>query len=293
MRTARITALAAGVVMMAGLTACGGKDGGDKAGGDNAAGGGSPVQAAVAALRTASEKTGSENSAKVEGTNKLGQATQTIKGEMDWSNGIRMNAEITQQGSALGGGKPMKAVYTPQAMFMNLNLGGKPWMKYDYDALAKQSAAGALIKDQMQNNNPTRAMELVIASGKAKKVGTEDVRGVQATRYTATIDVAELSRMQASKNFSEKDMKSLEDMLKQTGTKNETIDLWIGQDNLLVKKREQAKNNQGGLDSTVFYSDYGTKVTAQEPPASQVLDASKLGAGAGAGGGAGGGGLAG
>ncbi|MFH8345929.1 hypothetical protein [Streptomyces sp. NPDC018045] len=287
MRTARITAVAAGVVMMAGLTACGGKDGGNKADGGDGGSKGSPLQAAAAALRTASEKTGSENSAKVEGTNQLGGATQSLKGEMDWSNGLRMSVEMSAKGGAaagLGGGKPMKAVYTPEAMYLNLGLGGKPWMKYDYDALAKQSAAGALIKDQMQNNNPTRSMELVIASGKAKKVGTEDVRGVQATRYTATIDVAELSRMQASKNFSEKDMKALEDLLKQSGTKNETIDLWIGPDNLLVKKREQARNNQGGMDSTVYYSDYGTKVTATEPPASQTADAAKIGAGAAGGG---------
>ncbi|KAA6221137.1 hypothetical protein CP973_03370 [Streptomyces albofaciens JCM 4342] len=267
MRTARITAAAAaGVVMLAGLTACGGKDGGNKAGG------GSPVQAAAAALRTASEKTGSEKSAKVESTTKTGQTTQSMKGAMDWSQGMRMNVETTGQGG-LGGGKPMKALYTPEAMYLNLGLGGKPWMKYDYNAMAKKSPVFALLKDQMQNNNPSRSVGLVLATGKAEKVGTEDVRGVKATHYTATFDVAELTRMQASKDFSEKDMKSMEESLRKSGTKNETIDLWIGPDDLLVKKTEKMQNNQGGFESTVFYSDYGTKVSVEEPPASQVTDA--------------------
>ncbi|MFH8403293.1 hypothetical protein ACH4FX_00785 [Streptomyces sp. NPDC018019] len=282
MRTARITAVAAGVVMLAGLTACGGKDGGTKAGGD-AAGGGSPVQAAVAALRTASEKTGAEKSAKVETTARTGKMTQSMKGEMDWSQGMRMKVETTGQGG-LGGGKPMKSIYTPEAAYLQLGIGGKPWMKYDYNAMAKQNPTFALLKDQMQNNNPSRAVGLVMATGKAKKVGTEDVRGVKATHYSATFDVAELTRMQASKDFSEKDMKALEEALKKSGTKNETIDLWIGPDDLIVKKVEKAENTMGGTENTVYYSDYGAKVDVQEPPASQVTDASKPGAGASGGG---------
>ncbi|MFH9423130.1 hypothetical protein [Streptomyces sp. NPDC017529] len=284
MRTARITAVVAGVVMMAGLTACGDQDGGGTAGGDKAAGGGSPVQAAVAALRTASEKTGAKSSAKIDGTNRLGKMTMSVKGAMDWSKGVRAQAEMSPQGDAagLGGGKPIKTVTTPEAVYVNLGLRDKPWMKYDYNAMAKQSALGALMKDQAQNNNPTRAMALVIASGKAEKAGTEDVRGVRATHYTATFEVSELARMQASEDFSQKDMKALEETLKQNGTTSQTIDLWVGPDNLLVKKTEKAQSNLGGSENTVFYSDYGTKVTVQEPPASQTTDGGKAGAGAGA-----------
>ncbi|WP_307805906.1 hypothetical protein [Streptomyces chrestomyceticus] len=277
MRTARITAAVAGVVMLAGLTACGDKDGGNKAGGD-AGGNGSPVQAAVAALRTASEKTGAEKSAKAETTTRSGQATQTMKSEMDWSEGMRMNVEMAGKGG-LGGGKPMKAVYTPEAAFLNLG-GGKSWLKYDYNVMAEKSTIYALLKDQMQNSNPSRSVGLVIASGKAKKTGTEDVRGVQATHYTATFDAAELTRMQTSENFSDKDMKALEESYKQSGIKNQTLDLWIGPGDLLVKKAEKTQSNVGLVESTTYYSDYGTKVTVQEPPASQVTDGSKIGAGA-------------
>ncbi|MFH8567002.1 hypothetical protein [Streptomyces sp. NPDC017993] len=281
MRSTRMTAAVAGVVMMAGLTACsGGNSGGG--GGSDAAGEKSPLQAALATLRTASQQTGGEKSAKVEGTVKNGPSNQTMKGALDWSQGMRMNVDITQSGAQSPvAGKPIKALYTPQAMFMNMGaagmpVGGKSWVKYDYDALAKKMGpAGALLKDQMQNNNPTRAMELLIASGKVKEVGKEDVRGVQATHFTGTLSVAELTRMQ-SKNISEADINALQQQLEQSGTKNETIDLWINADNLLVKKRELTDSKTAVFDSTVFYSDYGTEVTVEEPPAGDTVDFDKI-----------------
>lgn len=281
MRSARITAALAGVVMMAGLTACngnGGSSGGNNAGGEEQ----SPVQAALASLKTATEQTDGKKSAKVEGTIKNGPSNQKMKGALDWSQGMRMNVDITQSGgqSPLAG-KPINAVYTPDAMFMNMGgagipMGGKSWVKYDYDALAKKMGpAGALLKDQMQNNNPTRAMELLIASGKVKDAGTEDVRGVKATHYTGTLTVEELTRMQ-SKNISEADLKALQQQMQASGTKTETIDLWISGENLLVKKRERTDSKQSAFDSTVYYSDYGTSVTAEEPPAGDTVDFESL-----------------
>lgn len=268
--------------MVGGLTACnGGKS--DNAGGSGGAGSNqSPLQAALASLKTASQQTDGKKSAKVDGTVKNGPATTTMKGAMDWSQGMRMDVDITSSGSASPmAGKPVKAVYTPQAMYMNMGaaglpVGGKNWVKYDYDTLAKKMGpAGALLKDQMNNNNPNRAMELLIASGKVKAAGKEDVRGVQATHYTGTLSVSELTRMQ-SKSISEQDLKALEQQLKAAGTKNETIDLWISSDNLLVKKREQMAGGANTFDSTVYYSDYGTKVTVTEPPAGETVDFDKV-----------------
>ncbi|MFG2285688.1 hypothetical protein ACGFOU_06445 [Streptomyces sp. NPDC048595] len=281
MRSTRMAAVVAGVVMVAGLTACNGAKS-DNAGGSGGGSGKSPLEAALASLKTASEQTDGKKSAKVDGEVKNGPSTQTMKGAMDWSDGMRMDVDITQSGGQSPvAGKPMKALYTPTAMFMNMGaagmpVGGKNWVKYDYDALAKKMGpAGALLKDQMNNNNPNRAMQLLIASGKVKEAGKEDVRGVQATHYTGTLSVSELTRMQ-SKSISEQDLKALEAQLKAAGTENETIDLWISSDNLLVKKREQMTGGATTFDSTVYYSDYGTKVTVTEPPAGDTVDFDKV-----------------
>ncbi|MFB6441407.1 hypothetical protein ACFCVY_32310 [Streptomyces sp. NPDC056411] len=270
----RMAAAAAGVVMLVGgLTACNSGKSDDNAGGSGggAGAGKSPLQAALASLKTASQQTDGKKSAKIDGTQKTGPTTRTMKGAMDWSNGIQMQLDITMSGGPAAG-KPMKALYTPDAMYMNMGMpmGGKSWIKYDYDMLAKQvGPSGALIKDMMQNNDPSKSVELLIASGKVKEAGKEDVRGVQATHYTGTVDVAELTKMQA-KNLTDADMKGLERQLKATGASTETIDLWIGPDNLLVKKREQMNGKQP-YDSTIFYSDYGTKVSVTPPPASDTV----------------------
>ncbi|MFE0375434.1 hypothetical protein ACFW1M_07550 [Streptomyces inhibens] len=285
MRSTRIAAVVAGVVMMAGLTACNGAKS-DNGAGSSSGGSGekqSPLQAALASLKTAAEQTDGKKSAKVDGTVKNGPATQTLKGAMDWSQGMQMNVDITQSGGTSPvAGKPMKALYTPTAMFLNMGaaglpMGGKNWVKYDYDALAKKMGpAGALLKDQMQNNNPNRAMQLLIASGKVKEAGKEDVRGVQATHYTGTLSVAELTRMQ-SKSLSEAELTALQKQMEAAGTKTETIDLWIGSDNLLVKKRERTDSARAPYDSTVYYSDYGTKVSVEVPPAGETVDFDKMG----------------
>jgi hypothetical protein len=267
--------VAAGVVVLTGgLTACG-SDKGD---------GGRVALAPIDALMLASKQTNEQHSAKVDGTTKIGAASSEMTGEMDWRDGMRANMTITQRGGAVENsplaGKPMQARYTPDAMFVNLGdefaaapgSGGAHWMQYDYATLAEKAGpSGAFLKDQMQNTDPARSVQLLIASGKVNKVGEESVRGTGATRYTGTVDVSELARMQ-SKDLSEKDLKGLQDQLEAAGMETETIDLWVDGDNLLVKKRERASSDQGAYDSTVFYSGYGVDVTVEEPPASDTMN---------------------
>ncbi|ADI09282.1 putative lipoprotein [Streptomyces bingchenggensis BCW-1] len=272
-----------GVVLVVGLTACGS----DKADSSNKSNEGSDkaaesVGGPLAALKLASQQTDQQHSAKVEGTTKMGTQNSAMSGAMDWADGMRANMTITQTGGSVQNsplaGKPMEARYTPDAMFMNLGpefaaqAGGKHWMKYDYDTLAKQAgASGEFLKDQMQNTDPARSVQLLIATGQVKSVGSESVKGVKATHYTGTVKVSELAKMQ-SKDLTQSDLEALQKQLETSGMETETIDLWIDGDNLLVKKREQAESNNGTYDSTVFYSDYGTKVTVEEPPASDTMN---------------------
>ncbi|WP_369201373.1 hypothetical protein [Streptomyces sp. PU-14G] len=280
MRSTRIAAVAAGVALMTGLTACGSEKAGG-GGGDDAKGGGSAVQGALAALKKASTATEKQNSAKASGVQKQSAVpgkTLEVKteGAFDWSSGgIQGEAQVTVAG------QQSEVRYLSDGMYMKSakQTGGKPWSKIDYDELAKQGPSGALMKDQAQNNNPARSVQLLLASGKVKAMGEETVRGKKTTHYTGTLTLSELVRMQ-SKDLSESDKKALEKQFKQAGLEKEKIDLWIDEDDLLVKKREVAKTAKGtGSDGTVYYSDYGTEVDVQAPPASQV---SSQGPGAGA-----------
>ncbi|MCG0287161.1 hypothetical protein [Streptomyces sp. PSAA01] len=269
---------------MVGLTACGSeKSDGDKAGEKTGDKSGQSAMSPLAALKLASQRTDQKNSAKVEGTTKMGEQNSQMSGSMDWANGIRANMSITQSGGAIASspieGKSMDARYTPDAMFLNMGDefaaqagGGKHWVKYDYDVLAQKAGpSGAFLKDQMQNNNPSRSVELLLATGKVKSVGSESVKGVKATHYTGTVKVSEIAKMQ-SKELSQSDLDALQKQLETSGMDTETIDLWVDDQNLLVKKREQAQSNNGSYDSTVYYSDYGTAVTVEEPTSSDTVD---------------------
>ncbi|MFI0821790.1 hypothetical protein ACH4TX_33215 [Streptomyces sp. NPDC021098] len=268
---------------MAGLTACGSDKSDDGKASGKGDSGGQSVGSPLAALKLASKQTDQQHSAKIDGTIKSPLANSAMTGSMDWADGMRADMQMKSKGgaSAAGGGKPVNVRYTPDAMFMNaaamgIPAQGKEWIKYDYDVLAQQGGpSGAYLKDQMQNNNPSRSVQLLLATGQVKKVGTEDVRGVGTTHYTGVVKVSEIARAQ-SKGLSQSELDALEKQLKQSGADSETVDLWIDDKNLLVKKREQAESKTGTTDSTVYYSDYGTKVTVEEPPASDTMDFQKL-----------------
>ncbi|MET7801308.1 hypothetical protein [Streptomyces decoyicus] len=280
MRSTRIAAAVAGaVILVGGLSAC--NDGGKSSGGGSSSGGsggnsdaagGSPADA----LKAAQSATEGKKSAKIDGstttTTPNGQVKQTSKGGLDWAQGMRMNVENTMSGGGRPG-KPIKAIYTQDAVYMNMGAampgaGGKPWMKYTYAALSKQlGGSGTLFQDVLQNANPSQPIELLLASGTAKAVGKEDVNGVQATHYSGTVTMDQLSG-KLSKDL--RDM--LRKQLEKGGAKSEQLDVWIDANNLLVKKVEKIGGKQAS-DSTAFFTDYGTKVDVAPPPASQTATA--------------------
>ncbi|MFJ6791120.1 hypothetical protein [Streptomyces angustmyceticus] len=281
MRSTRIAAAVAGaVILVGGLTACNDDAGKASGGGSSSTGKGGgadgkqdPAQNPVDALKAAQEATAGKKTAKIDGsttTTVAGkQIKQATKGGLDWSQGMQMNVENTMTGGG-SPGKPIKAVYTKDAVYMNMGGampggGGKPWMKYTYTTLSKQlGGSGTLFQEALQNANPGQPIDLLVASGTAKVVGKEDVNGVQATHYTGTITLDQLSGKLG---------KDLRDMIRKQfakgGATSEQLDVWIDSDNLLVKKTEKLGGKQPS-DSTAFYTAYGTKVDVAPPPASQT-----------------------
>ena len=82
--------------------------------------------------------------------------------------------------------------------------------------------SGTLFQEALQNANPGQPIDLLVASGTAKVVGKEDVNGVQATHYTGTITLDQLSGKLG---------KDLRDMIRKQfakgGAKSEQLDVWI------------------------------------------------------------------
>ncbi|WP_461063376.1 hypothetical protein [Streptomyces pseudoechinosporeus] len=84
------------------------------------------------------------------------------------------------------------------------------------------------------------------------------------------VDVADLAVRNSS--LTEDQPADLKRQLQQAGITTERVDIWVNDDDLLVKKVEKGELASGPLSSTAYYSDYGVEVSAEEPPAADTAD---------------------
>ncbi|WP_408994199.1 hypothetical protein [Streptomyces sp. 1268] len=280
------TALAAAAALTS-MAACSGSDsaGGSGKGKADAVAKASPV----AALKQVQQKTGGAQSAKVEGTTEMG-STMSMKqsGVIGWSDGLSGAITVTYTGGTMGealkkagGDGSVQARYFKDEYYANAgagmaaNTGGKNWIRYSYKDLAELGgASGDVMQDQIQNSTPEEGVKALLASGDVKKVGQEDVRGVSATHYSGTVDVAELTAKNSSLDAEQ--LAAFKEQLALAGVTTQTVDIWVDENDLLVKKTERAEMKTGTLNSTLFYSDYGTEVPSEKPEASDTVDFKEL-----------------
>lgn len=277
---------------LTGVAACGssgssgssGKDAKD----DKAVGKSTTRVSPIAALRTAEQSTDKADSAKVESSTVMGSVmSMDAKGNLGWGDGITGTLTMTYTGGTMAdtmraaGSTSMEARYLPDAYYAKMGekfaaqAGGKHWIKYAYDDLAKLGgSSGAYLKDQMQNTTPNQSVKLLLASGDVKKVGTESVRGEQTTHYSGTVDVADLASKNS--NLTASQLAGLKKQLTQAGVSTEQVDIWVNAQDLLVKKVEKGEMTSGEYTQTAYYSDYGVKVAATVPPASDTEDFTAL-----------------
>ncbi|MEU6062961.1 MULTISPECIES: LolA-like protein [Streptomyces] len=285
----RVTLSIAAVTALTGVAACGSSDSSKGSGRDDKAGGKSTTHVSpIAALRSAEKSTDKAESAKVRSSTTIGSVmSMTADGALGWGDGLQGTLTITYTGGSTAqtmrqlGSTSMEARYLPDAYYAHMSdkfaqqAGGKHWIRYAYDDLAKLGGgSGAYLKDQMQNTTPNQSVKLLLASGDVKKVGEEKVSGVNATHYSGTVSVADLAGK--SSNLSASQLSDLKKQLTQAGVSTETVDIWVNDQNLLVKKVEQADMAAGRMNQTAYYSDYGVKVSAVKPPASDTKDFTDL-----------------
>jgi len=274
------------VTTLSGAAACSSSGGSGKD--DKASGKGATHVSPIAALRTAEKSTDGADSAKVESTTTMG-ALMSMKadGALGWADGLTGNLTITYTGGTMAdtmrqlGTTSMQARYLPDAYYAKMGekfaeqAGGRHWIRYGYADLADLGGgSGAYLKDQMQNTTPNQSVKLLLASGDVKKAGTEKVRGVNTTHYAGTVDVADLAGKNSSLTASQ--LAGLKKQLTQAGVTTETVDIWVNDQDLLVKKTEKGRMSAGEYIQTAYYSDYGVKVSVTKPPASDTEDFKNL-----------------
>ncbi|WP_329365402.1 hypothetical protein [Streptomyces sp. NBC_01483] len=279
-RMRRVTLSIALVSALAGVAACSSGSGKD----DKAADKGTTRVSPIAALQSAEKSTDGADTAKIESTTSLGTLmSMKSDGVMGWSDGLTGDMTITYTGGTLAetmrktGSTSMQARYLSDAYYAKMGevfakqVGGKHWVRYAYDDLAKLAGgSGAFLKDQMQNSSPNQSVKLLLASGDVKKVGDETVRGEKTTHYAGTVNVSDLAAK--SSRLTASQLADLKEQFTQAGITTEDVDIWVNGKDLLVKAVSKGELSSGTMSSTTYYSDYGVKVSAVAPPASDTAD---------------------
>ncbi|MFH9729420.1 hypothetical protein [Streptomyces sp. NPDC017260] len=266
MAARRILVRIAGTAALACVTACTSADG--STGGSTEDGGPS-----TQALRSVERATGRAGSARVESTTVMGrELSLDAVGTLGWRDGLTGTLTITYTGGTTAetmrrlGTTAMEARYLPDAYYARMGdefadrVGGRHWIKYVYADLQKLGdgdgdgeGTGAGFAEQMRNTTPHQAVKQLLDSDDLREVGEETTRGRRTTHWSGTVG----------------------------GATGQTVDIWVDDRDLLVKKVERGRTGTGELTQTAYYSDYGVAVLAERPPAADTADFTELLRGAG------------
>ncbi len=184
-------------------------------------------------------------------------ASQTMSGQARFGDaGVEMKASST-------GAQPMELILLDKVMYLKSpDLGaGDKWLKID---LSDPNSLFGMIG---KATDPEVMFQALESPKKLELLGSEDVDGVTTNHYRITLDPTQyLKAMEFPA--------AMADML----PKELVTEMWVDADNLPRKFTQSlevpATGGGAGSSSTTegTYSDFGTDVEIQAPPANQVTD---------------------
>jgi hypothetical protein len=186
---------------------------------------------------------------------------------------IDATVELIQDGTIL---------YLRSALFSQ-GFGGVPeghWLGIDMDAMSEMQGFDIGQLQQLGGNDPRQGLAFLTGvSDEVKKVGEEEIRGTDTTRYRAVVDfekaVAESGAVTDEEQFRR--------LVEQFDIDELTVDVWIDGDNrvrrMLMPMPLPDEAGGGEMTMTIDYFDFGTDVDVRPPPADQVADFQELMAG--------------
>ncbi|OLZ62148.1 hypothetical protein AV521_42810 [Streptomyces sp. IMTB 2501] len=227
----------------------------------------------VAYLLKVEDATAKVHSARIDQTVTTGTLRQMhLVGDHDWAHGLQGNVTVSVKADTPTPVPAMQMKLRSDALYVKVpaqkvaRMGGKHWVKEPLALLAAQGAAGKASTDQLKQANPALAVRMLISSGDLRKVGPETVRGVSATHYTGTLDVAQL--IASKQGLTPDDVKFLKERLVASGAADDHVDIWVNSENLPVKTQERMQTDAAEVTSTAYFSDYGVSVDLSVPDAS-------------------------
>ncbi|MFE9791987.1 hypothetical protein ACFYRL_09600 [Streptomyces goshikiensis] len=262
-RTRAGAAMAGAVLLVGGLTACGGDkagaDGG-KAGADRKAGAtaSAPAQTPAEAVKASYLKTVKAGFAKAE-LSTVGADGKTLKqsGTKGWypsTHDITLTRDTGDTRSIMLG----DTVYS----HMDKPVDGKVWMRME---LAKDGKPGVRL-----NEDPAEYLAMLLGQQKLAFVGSERTGGAETRHFKAALTNEDLLKADESgKVMEEKDRAYLHEALKKISAVE--VDLWIGADGHPARVDSVTTGEEGTSKTTATFSDYGSVPAITAPPEGEVI----------------------
>ncbi len=235
---------------------------------------------AITALRSAPAAAAEAGTASFETTMEVSLEGETFEvvgtGAYDADN-QRMTMEM-DLGSALGGlgaagegapDEPMQMVVDGSTVYLRAPLfellgGEDTWLSLSAEDLGGTASDLGLGSGSY---DPSKILDsLRGVTGEPEAVGTESVRGVETTRYTADLDLAE-----AVDAAPEDQREMIEAQLDQLGETSISVDVWVDDDGLVRRMQLDMGGMLGGTATlTIELFDYGQPVDIEVPSPDDV-----------------------
>jgi hypothetical protein len=259
------------------LAACGGDSD------QQASTGTAPSLDAQQAVLEAGAKTQAAKSARVSFSGEMsgGAASGTFSGEGEFAGRqgrMTMDMDLDAEGGAFSG--RMEMVFDQLVVYMKFPPeiaaqlpGGKQWIKFDLQKLGEEQGIDFEQLMQLGGTDPSQSLDLLrAASPDFAAVGDEEVRGVETTHYSGTVDMEKLAQ-----EAPEEVRESYGRIVELTGQSRVPVDVWIDGEGLTRRVRYEQKMPDGStMTMTQEFYDFGVEVDVEPPPASQVLDIGEL-----------------
>ncbi|MBK1785732.1 DUF6612 family protein [Prauserella cavernicola] len=266
----RKTALAAsGFALVIALSGCGSDGDNGGALGGNSGGDASsnffsdPQQLAAAA----SEKTTEAKSSKFSMDMNMAGMQMTATGEASYEGAdTKMSMNMDAMGQTIEMRLVDKAIYMKMPG-MEAQTGGKQWAKLPTDGNDPMSKQ---LGSSMEQSDPTKMLDFIKDAGEITNSEQTNLEGQEVTHYTIDLDFKKIAgEMGTTSDIPQEQLDQLPEKL--------PMELWLNSDQLPVqvvmdmgKIMESAGAGGQEAKMTMKYTDWGTDVNVEAPPADQV-----------------------
>lgn len=177
---------------------------------------------------------------------------------------------------------PIEYVQTPDEVFVSTGevrkkgqTQGVDWIKLDLSELDDKADLDLQRANQFSEVNPDAMLRALRTTGDARKVGSENIRGVMTDRYTATIDMRRYPELVPEEDRDEA-RRTADLMIKEWGGPTQKLDVWIDEKGLILREQMPMRFKEAGrtfkAKMVVHFLDIGRPQQIDTPEDREVVD---------------------